>query len=378
MNTDVSDLYQRRLAEGTIRPDPAQQAVLPALDRLIGDLASNGAAPGNGKSGGGWRALFGGQRAAAATPADGPRGVYLWGGVGSGKSMLMNLTTEAAPEGTSRRVHFHEFMQEVQAGLHAARQRGDQDAVRPVAVEIAKQVRLLCFDEMQITDIADAMIVGRLFQILFEQGVAIVTTSNRAPEDLYKHGLNRQLFLPFIQLIRDKMEVIHLKSDRDYRQGRTGGGQVWFSPAGDEAHAALDTIWAELTDGATPDPLTLEVGGRRLDFPAHAGGVVRTGFWDLCGRPLGPADYLALARAADVLMIDGIPRLGISNYNEAKRFVTLIDTLYEARVRLIASAADDPEQLYNEGEGSFEFERTASRLREMQAADWGVGPADPA
>ena len=370
MNT-VSDLYQQRVAQGAIRPDPAQEAVLPALDRVIVDLADGGAVPDGGRSSGGWRALFGGARPQPG-PANGPRGVYLWGGVGCGKSMLMDLTVAAAPEGTRRRVHFHEFMQEIQAGLNSARQRGDQDSVRPVAMEVARQVRLLCFDEMQITDIADAMIVGRLFQILLEQGVTIVTTSNRAPEDLYKHGLNRQLFLPFIQLIRDRMEVIHLKSDRDYRQGRTGGGQVWFSPADSVAHQALDAIWDELTGEATPTPLVIEVGGRKLEIPVHADRVARAGFWDLCGRPLGPADYLALARAVDVLILDGIPRLGISNYNEAKRFVTLIDTLYEARVRLIASAADDPEQLYNEGEGSFEFERTASRLREMQAADWGA------
>lgn len=368
MNT-VSDLYQQRVAEGAIRPDPAQEAVLPALDRVIADLGDGGAVPDGGRSSGGWRALFGGARPQPG-PANGPRGVYLWGGVGCGKSMLMDLTVAAAPADTRRRVHFHEFMQEIQAGLNSARQRGDQDAVRPVAMEVARQVRLLCFDEMQITDIADAMIVGRLFQILLEQGVTIVTTSNRAPEDLYKHGLNRQLFLPFIQLIRDRMEVIHLKSDRDYRQGRTGGGQVWFSPADSVAHQALDAIWDELTGEATPTPLVIEVGGRKLEIPVHADRVARAGFWDLCGRPLGPADYLALARAVDVLILDGIPRLGISNYNEAKRFVTLIDTLYEARVRLIASAADDPEQLYNEGEGSFEFERTASRLREMQAADW--------
>ena len=210
-----------------------------------------------------------------------------------------------------------------------------------------------------------------LFQVLLEQGVVIVTTSNRVPEDLYKHGLNRQLFLPFIDLIRQRMQVVCLDSQVDHRQGRTTGGQVWFCPADAQAKAAMDGLWGDLTDGADGSPQQIEVGGRSFTLPLFADGVGRSGFWDLCGRPLGPADYLALSRTVQVLMIDGIPRLSASNYNEAKRFVTLIDALYEAKVRLIASGADQPEQLYNEGEGSFEFERTASRLREMQDADWG-------
>ncbi len=301
----------------------------------------------------------------------GPRGLYLWGGVGTGKSMLMDLVIETAPVTAKRRVHFHEFMQEVQSGLHKARQSGVPDAVRPVADRIAGQTRLFCFDEMQITDIADAMIVGRLFQILFERGVTIVTTSNRVPEDLYKHGLNRQLFLPFIALIRQHMHVVRLDSDRDHRQGRTAGGQVWYVPADHAARRALDQAWDELTDCAEAEPLDLQVNGRRVQLPAACDRVARAGFWDLCGQPLGPADYLAIAGALDVLLLDGIPRLGSQNYDSAKRFVTLIDTLYEAQVRLIASAADEPERLYIEGEGSFEFARTASRLREMRDAGWG-------
>ena len=367
----VSDLYHSRVAQGRINPDPAQAAVLPHLDRVVDDLAS---AP-EPSGGGGWRNWLGlGGGGQAAAPAGG-RGLYLWGGVGRGKSMLMDLIVDAADTPAKRRVHFHEFMQEIHAGLNEARRSGAQDAVRPVALKVAESVRLLCFDEMQITDIADAMIVGRLFQVLFEKGVVIVTTSNRAPEDLYKHGLNRQLFLPFIDLIRARMEVVELASATDWRQGRVGGGQVWFTPADARARVEMDEIWADLTGHADPVPLVLTVQGRRVEFPAHADGIARAGFWDLCGRPLGPADYLALTDAVEVLMIDGIPRLGQSNYNEAKRFVTLIDTLYEGRVRLIASAADDPERLYIEGEGSFEFERTASRLREMQAADWGADRA---
>lgn len=365
----VSELYRQRVSEGRIKADPAQQSVLPRLDRVLADLEA-APRPEPAKPRSAWRALLGVGNPAPISAAQ-VRGLYLWGGVGRGKSMLMDLMAEAASEYTSRRVHFHEFMQEVQAGLEQARKRGDQDAVRPVALEVARSTRLLCFDEMQITDIADAMIVGRLFQVLFEQGVVIVTTSNRVPEDLYKHGLNRQLFLPFIDLIRERMEVVNLDSEVDHRQGRQAGGQVWFSPANASARAAIDEIWSDLVGEVEAQPHSILVKGRQVEIAAYANRAGRAGFWELCGKALGPADYLALANAVDVLIIDNIPRLSMSNYNEAKRFVTLVDALYEARVRLIASAADEPEQLYNEGEGSFEFERTASRLREMQDASWG-------
>jgi cell division protein ZapE len=262
-------------------------------------------------------------------------------------------------------------MQEVQAALHAARKTGVDDAIRPVAEEIAGRLRLLSFDEMQITDIADAMIVGRLFQMLFDRGVTVVTTSNRAPDDLYRDGLNRPLFLPFIRLLKDRMAVRELESETDYRQHRLHGAQVWFTPAGAEAREAISRIWMELTGGGADSQLRLAVKGREVVLPDYHAGVARASFWDLCGRPLGPADYLAIAGALRVLILEDIPHLSAENYNEAKRFVTLVDALYEARVRLIGSAADEPERLYVEGEGAFEFERTASRLREMQGADWG-------
>lgn len=363
----ISDIYQQRVAAGRLEADAAQLAVLPHLDRVLDELAAAQPAPAKPRSA--WRAFLG---VGNPDPGQAPsaKGLYLWGGVGRGKSMLMELMAEASPV-PARRVHFHEFMQEIQRGLNEARKRGDADAVRPVALEVARQVRLLCFDEMQITDIADAMIVGRLFQVLFEQGVTVVTTSNREPEDLYKNGLNRQLFLPFIALIRDRMQVICLDSQTDHRQGRATGSQVWYTPADASARGALDRIWDDLTGGAKGQPVQIMVGNRAFDLPQAADGIFRCGFWDLCGRPLGPADYLALAAEAKALIIDSIPRLSISNYNEAKRFVTLVDALYEAHVRLIASAADEPEHLYNEGEGSFEFERTASRLREMQEIGWG-------
>lgn len=363
----VTELYDARVASGELAPDAAQRGVLPALDRVTRELATTTPTPAAPKSR--WLSRLIGNGASA--PVQAVKGVYLWGGVGRGKSMLMDLVIEAAPIAQKRRVHFHEFMQEIQAALEAVRKTGQADAVRPVALAVAQQTRLLCFDEMQITDIADAMIVGRLFQVLFEEGVTIVTTSNRVPEDLYKNGLNRQLFLPFIQLIRDRMQVVELASATDYRQNRDEGGQVWFVPADAGARAQMDLLWDETTNCEIAQPLILEVKGRKVELPRHCGRVARASFWDLCAKPLGPADYLAIAAAVDVLFLDGIPRLSMSNYNEAKRFVTLIDALYEAKVRLIASAADEPERLYAEGEGAFEFERTASRLREMRDAGWG-------
>ena len=367
----VTALYDAGVRDGRVRDDAAQRRVLPALDAIVRGLAQTPAPRAQG--GGGW---FGRMFGAQAAPApQGPRGLYLWGGVGRGKSMLMDLTVQAAPIAAKRRVHFHEFMQDVQAGLAAARKTGAQDVVRPVAERIAAETRLFCFDEMQITDIADAMIVGRLFQLLFDAGVTVVTTSNRVPEDLYKDGLNRQLFLPFIVLIRQRLDVVKLDSDRDFRQGRAGGEQVWFAPLDALATRAMDAAWDDLTDCAAPAPLRLGVNGRTVELPQSCGRVARASFDDLCGRPLGPADYLAVAEAVDVLMIDGVPRLGAQNFDRAKRFVTLVDALYEAKVRLFASAADEPERLYPAGTGSFEFERTASRLREMRAATWGRNEA---
>jgi cell division protein ZapE len=359
MTETLTEIYDRKVHEGLIRPDPAQRAVLPALETLRTAIEA-------GAPKGGLRGLFGGR------PAPAPRGVYLWGGVGRGKSMLMDLFHASVASDAKRRVHFHAFMQEVQAALHAQRKAGAEDAIRPVAEDIADRIRLLCFDEMQITDIADAMIVGRLFQYLFDRGVAVVSTSNRAPDDLYKDGLNRPLFLPFIALLKERMEVLHLESPTDYRQHRLAGEQVWFAPADRRASEAIGRLWTELTGGGGDGPLGLKVGSRIVRLPDARGGVARATFWDLCAQPLGPADYLAVAGAVRVLILEDIPQMSAANYNEAKRFVTLIDALYEAKVRLIASAVDEPERLYLEGAGSFEFERTASRLREMQGAGWGA------
>ncbi len=358
MRQTLTEIYESRVAAGSLRPDPAQHAVLPALEGLRDWLEAT-----QGRRTGLFAGLF-------AKPVQPPRGLYLWGGVGRGKSMLMDLFTEATAITQKRRVHFHAFMQEIHKAIHVARQKGVEDPIVPVADGVIRDTRLLAFDEMQITDITDAMIVGRLFERLFAAGVVVVTTSNRVPEDLYLNGLNRQLFLPFIDMLRARLEVVELESPNDYRQHRLQGAKVYFHPAG-QVRGEIGAIWDDLTGGAKGETLRLPVNGREIELPRFANGVARASFWELCARPLGPGDFLAIAGAVRVLILEDIPRLSASNYNEAKRFVTLIDALYEERVRLICSAADEPERLYLEGTGAFEFERTASRLREMQSADWG-------
>ncbi|MCT8159085.1 cell division protein ZapE [Pseudoruegeria sp. SHC-113] len=354
----LGEIYAAKVKAGEIRPDPAQELVLPLLQDIRAHLETATTRK---------RGVLGGL---FSKPPKTPEGLYLWGGVGRGKSMLMDLFVENLAIEQKRRVHFHAFMQEIHAALHEARKSGVEDAIQPVADAVAAEVRLLAFDEMQISDITDAMIVGRLFDKLFAAGVVVVTTSNRVPDDLYKDGLNRHLFLPFIELLKDRMVVHELVSPTDYRQDRLSGAQVYFTPINAAARAKIRSVWAALSGGEAA-PLMLPVKGREVVLPAYRNGVARASFFELCGKPLGPADYLAIAQAVRVLVVDDIPNLSRSNFNEAKRFVTLIDALYEAKVRLICSAAAEPEMLYLEGEGTFEFERTASRLREMQDADWG-------
>lgn len=353
----LTDAYNAKIQTGEIRADPAQVAALPFFDEVAENMASTI----------GKKKLFG----FFGNDEIPVKGLYIWGGVGRGKSMLMDLFFETVPEPRKRRVHFHAFMQEIHSAMHEVRKTGVDDAIKPVADDIAQDVRLLCFDEMQITDITDAMIVGRLFEHLFASGVVIVTTSNRIPDDLYKNGLNRDLFVPFIELLKERLTAHELASNTDYRQDRLEGERVYFTPANAAAKAGISEIWDSLTGGEAT-PLIIRVKGRDVALPAFRNGIARASFYDLCGQPLGAADYLAVAENVRVLVLEDIPCLSRDNFNEAKRFVTLIDSLYEGKVRLICSAAAEPERLYLEGEGVFEFERTASRLREMQAAEWGI------
>ena len=297
-----------------------------------------------------------------------PKGIYLWGGVGCGKSMIMDMFVESLTVEV-RRLHFHSFMQEVQSLLNLARQSKVRDALVPVVKKLTNDVKVLALDELQIKDIADAMIVGRLFEALMKKGVTVVITSNRPPIDLYKNGLNRDLFLPFIGLIDAKFDVLELCGVKDYRQSFISGDQVYFYPLNLESAKRMDTLWATLT-GNSFDNFILSFKGREIIFPFFKDGVGRFDFFEICGQMFGPGDYLAIVDAVRVLMVDNIPQLSRSNFNEAKRFVTLIDAAYEAKISLICSAATEPEMLYTEGEGSFEFERTASRLKEMQSKNW--------
>ncbi|MFQ8429755.1 cell division protein ZapE [Amaricoccus sp. W119] len=355
--------YRARVAAGELNPDPAQRFAMEKLQLLHMRLRDyNPTKPKRVGLG-----LFGWGR--ERIEEKNVPGLYLYGGVGRGKSMLMDVFFETAPVSPKRRVHFHAFMQEIHAAVHKERQKGVKDPLRVVADQVADGATLLCFDEMQITDITDAMLVGRLFERLFERGVVIVTTSNREPDDLYKNGLNRQLFLPFIALIKDKLDVHELESLTDHRQERTRGQQVYFSPLGPGAREGVEANWKRLTNGSA-EPLVLDVQGRKVRLPAHDGRVARASFADLCGKPLGPADYLAIAEALDWLLLEDVPTLSPARNNEAKRFVTLIDALYEAKTRLVVSAEAEPDDLYVEGAGAFEFERTASRLQEMRGEAW--------
>lgn len=346
----ISEIYDGLVTSGEIFRNEAQISVLPHLDALKTELEQPVK-----------KSLF-----RKAPPP--PKGLYIWGGVGTGKSFLMDLFA-ANVDVPAHRVHFHAFMQEVQNALHIARAASEQDALNVVARNLSKGLRLLALDEMQIKDIADAMIVGRLFTLMREDGVVCVTTSNRPPDDLYKDGLNRQLFLPFIAYLKEHLIVHDMQSETDFRQNRMSGAQVYFTPLNSVSSQGVEELWRDLTGGRDIRH-SLQVKGRSLDIPRYHNGVGRLSFYDLCGKPLGPADYLTLAEALRVIVIDDIPQLGRHNFNEAKRFVTLIDALYESKTRLICSAAALPEMLYLEGEGVFEFERTASRLREMQSADW--------
>ena len=358
--------YRALVREGALNPDPAQNLAMEKLQTLHSRL--QGYEPKTPKKHS--RGWFGWGREPKHDVAE-IHGLYVYGGVGRGKSMLMDLFADTSPVSPTRRVHFHAFMQEIHRLIGDARARGLEDPIADAAEKTAASATLLCFDEMQITDIADAMIVGRLFEALFRRGVVVVTTSNRHPDDLYKDGLSRELFLPFIALMKEKLDLHHLDGASDHRQDRLRGEPRYLAPLGPDTDAAMDRIWDEAAAG--PDaPLELTVQGRKVVFARArlAGRAVRATFDELCRRPLGAADYLELAEVAQTLLIEGVPTLSRANNNEATRFVHLVDALYEAKRLVYVSAEASPETLYTEGRGAFEFERTASRLEEMQGQDW--------
>jgi cell division protein ZapE len=367
MPASISVQYAARVAAGKIERDSAQEAVVDRLAQLETRLAEHRLA--RKSSSLGW--LFG----ARARDAETIKGLYLFGEVGRGKTMLMDLFFSASPIVRKRRIHFHEFMAEVHERIYALRQKaklGETDGEDPIghtAAAIAEETWLLCFDEFHVTDIADAMILGRLFKRLFELGVVVVATSNVAPGDLYKDGLNRALFLPFIALIEEHMDVVQLSARTDFRLEKLTGAPVWYVPADAAAEAALDDAWRRLTAGHAGEAQDLMVKGRAVHVPCASMGVARFAFHDLCGQPLAAADYLKIAHEFHTVLIDHIPVMDYDRRNEAKRFIILIDTFYDNAVKLVASAAAEPDALYdaNEGFEASEFRRTASRLIEMRS-----------
>ena len=356
----VYDTYDSKVVRKELSADIEQAVVAKKLDALCEalDTYEPGDAP-NGVMK--WLGL--------ARTAPPPPGLYIHGDVGRGKTMLMDLFFELARVKPKKRIHFHEFMQGVHARVHHWRKQHD-DPIPPVAAEIAADATLLCFDEFQVTDITDAMILGRLFTALFEHGIVVVATSNIEPDGLYEHGLNRNSFLPFIKLMQQKMEVVSLDGEKDYRLDRLMGHKVYLTPLGPEADAEVQTMWEELTECESAPPMELEVTGRTLVVPEAARSVARFDFADVCEKPLGPGDFLKIAKTFHTVIVENIPKLSKARRNEAKRFVILIDALYDNHVRLIASAEVAPAKIYPEGDHAFEFNRTASRLIEMQSEDY--------
>ena len=353
--------YERRVASAELAPDPAQLALVRRLDSLARELARYRPQTREPR----WKRLLGNANGRVA-----PRGLYVWGGVGRGKTMLMDLFYERAALERKRRVHFHRFMQEIHQSLHAIRQRqrsghlwDDADPITLVCQSIAEKAVLLCFDEFQVTDITDAMILGRLFEGLLGQGVVIVATSNTPPRDLYRDGLNRNAFLPFIAMLESRLDV--MSGPRDYRLDRIAGEALYVTPLGVAAEARIERLWRELTRGIEERSRSLQVSGRVIEAERTAGGIARFSFAELCQRPLGPRDHIAIAEAFHTVIVTGVPHLPKAYHNEARRFTILIDTLYDRRTRLIVSAETPPEGIYARAGTGGEFARTVSRLHEM-------------
>jgi len=374
MPSSITALYAASAASGRIERDDAQLAVVDKLAQLETRIAEHRLA--RKSSSLGW--LFGSRE----TKQTRIKGLYVYGEVGRGKTMLMDLFFEASPVVRKRRAHFHEFMIDVHERVHAFRQKmklgehAGEDPIVRTAIELASEAWLLCFDEFHVTDIADAMILGRLFAQLFARGVVVVATSNVVPDDLYKDGLNRALFVPFIHMLEEHMEVARLDARTDFRLEKLAGLPVWYTPATAVADAALGEAWRRLAGGHDGEPEELALKGRSVHVPRAAMGVARFGFHDLCEQPLAAADYLRIAREYHTIILDHIPLMSFETRNAAKRFIILIDTLYDMNVKLIASAAAEPDALYrgNESFEAQEFKRTASRLTEMRSEAYLARP----
>ncbi len=357
--------YRERRRAGELRPDPGQELAAEKLQSLHNALKHYKPAKGRG----GWKERMGlGRR-----KADPPQGLYIFGGVGTGKSMLMDLFFESAPTTHKRRVHFHAFMQEVHERLHAWRQKTKgtaEDPLPELASAMAEETWLLCFDEFHVVNIADAMILGRFFETLFARGVVVVATSNWPPERLYEGGLQRDRFEPFIAVLKERLDILMLDSGLDYRKDRLKSMPVYHAPLGLAAEKALASSFEQLTDGAQADAETIEVKNRVLNVSAAARGVARFSFAELCEQPLGAGDYLAIADRYHTVLLSEVPKLSPDRRDHARRFMTLIDALYEKRVKIVISADAQPEKLYPGGDGAIEFERTVSRLMEMRSAEY--------
>ncbi|MFZ5732938.1 MAG: cell division protein ZapE [Pseudomonadota bacterium] len=361
--------YQALVASGAIEADPAQADAVEAFSRLEAGLVRYRRA----RKAGFFKRLF-----SKGVDDTLPRGLYIHGEVGRGKTMLMDLFFHQSPVKLKRRAHFHEFMADVHERIHGFRQQigrgemADTDPVKLTAASIYKEAWLLCFDEFHVTDIADAMILGRLFAALFSLGTVVVATSNVAPDDLYKGGLNRALFLPFIAHFTDRMDVLRLDARTDFRLEKLAGVKMWLVPADAQADATIDSAWKKLTAGARGEPRDIMIKGHKLTVPRSAHGVARFKFSDLCEKPLAGSDYLRLARDYHTILVDRIPVMDFPERNAAKRFITLIDTLYDNAVKLMASAEADPVSLYRATDGveANEFKRTASRLIEMSSESY--------